>query len=180
VAARRTATRTSVAIARALPCYCANRCADIPRRCMRCFPATARTLRGCYPANARMIHRMLRRLCVDCGGKYQVICEPSRQLWCKLWRGHSSAFCEMSPANCPDTSRLLHEYCADVARMLRGRCPNVARMIRRMLRRTPRRMLRGNCAAVARFAALFSDKGMVSNQNDRLSNSRKPPKIPFD
>jgi len=30
---------------------------------------------------------------------------------------------------------------------------------------------------------LFSEanaSGMVSNQNDRLSNSRKPPKIPFD
>jgi hypothetical protein len=25
-----------------------------------------------------------------------------------------------------------------------------------------------------------SRKGMVSNQNDRLSNYRKPPKIPFD
>jgi hypothetical protein len=54
------------------------------------------------------------------------------------------------------------------------------RTLRRMLRRTPRRMLRGNCAAVARLAALFFNKGMVSNQNDRLSNSRKPPKIPFD
>jgi hypothetical protein len=43
-----------------------------------------------------------------------------------------------------------------------------------------RRMLRGCCAAVARLAALSFDKGMVSNQNDRLSNSRKPPKIPFD
>jgi hypothetical protein len=53
-------------------------------------------------------------------------------------------------------------------------------MIHRTLRRSPRRMLRGNCAAVARLAALFFNKGMVSNQNDRLSNSRKPPKIPFD
>jgi hypothetical protein len=38
-------------------------------------------------------------------------------------------------------------------------------------------MLRGNCADVARLAALFVDKGMVSNQNDRLSNSRKPPEF---
>jgi hypothetical protein len=46
------------------------------------------------------------------------------------------------------------------------------------------RMLRGHygghCAVVARLAALFFDKGMVSNQNERLSNSRKPPKIPFN
>jgi hypothetical protein len=41
-------------------------------------------------------------------------------------------------------------------------------------------MLRGHCAAVARLAALFFDKGMVSNQNDRLSNSRKPAQIPLD
>jgi hypothetical protein len=61
-----------------------------------------------------------------------------------------------------------------------GSCPAIARMIRRTLRRTPRRMLRGNCAAVARLAALFFNKGMVSNQNDRLSNFRKPPKILFD
>jgi hypothetical protein len=54
------------------------------------------------------------------------------------------------------------------------------RMLRRTLRRTPRPMLRGNCAGVASLAALSFDKGMVSNQNDRLSNSRKPPKIPFD
>jgi hypothetical protein len=31
-----------------------------------------------------------------------------------------------------------------------------------------------------RIFAFRTRKGMVSNQNDRLSNSRKPPKIPFD
>ena len=38
-------------------------------------------------------------------------------------------------------------------------------MIQRTLRRTPRRTLRGHCAVVARLAALFFNKGMVSNQN---------------
>ena len=42
---------------------CANRCADIDRRCVRCFPPTARTLRGSCPAKARMIHRSLRGRC---------------------------------------------------------------------------------------------------------------------
>ena len=100
---------------------------------------------------------------MDCGGNCQAICEPSRQLWCKLWRGHSSAFCEKFPANCPDTSRQLLGNCPDaspnVARMirwtLRGRCADVAPDatpdVARTLRRTLRRMLRGNCAEIARL-----------------------------
>jgi len=81
-------------------------------------------------------------------------------------------------------ARTLRVHCPDASQMLPGCCPDnstdVAWMIRRTLRRSPRRMLRGICAVVARLAALFFNKGMVSNQNDRLSNSRKPPKIPFD
>jgi hypothetical protein len=42
----RHATRTSTVIARTLPGSHANRCADIHRRCVRCFSPTARTLRG--------------------------------------------------------------------------------------------------------------------------------------
>jgi hypothetical protein len=61
-----------------------------------------------------------------------------------------------------------------------GCCPDDSPDVARTLRRTLRRMLRGHCVVVARLAALFFNKGMVSNQNDRLSNSRKPPKIPFD
>jgi len=114
------------------------------------------------PGRCREIARLLRGCyagcCVDCGGNCELICEPPRQLWCE----HSSELGETLPANCPDDS------------------PDVARTLRRTLRRMPRRMLRGHCAAVARLAALFFNKGMVSNQNDRLSNSRKPPKIPFD
>ena len=41
VSANRTATRTSAIIARTLPGCCANRCADICQRCVRCFPAWA-------------------------------------------------------------------------------------------------------------------------------------------
>ena len=63
----------------------------------------------------------------------------------------------MFPANCPDTSRQLTGNCPDDS-------PDVARMIRRTLRRTLRRMLRGHCATVARLAALFFNKGMVSNK----------------
>jgi hypothetical protein len=53
-------------------------------------------------------------------------------------------------------------------------------MIHRMLRGHHGGHCAGHCAVVARLAALFFNKGMVSNKNDRLSNSRKPPKIPFD
>jgi hypothetical protein len=63
----------------------------------------------------------------------------------------------MFPANYPDTSRQLPGNCPDDS-------PDAARMIQRTLRRTPRRMLRGNCAAVVRLAALFFNKGMVSNK----------------
>ncbi len=38
------------------------------------------------------------------------------------------------------------------------------------------RIARGCCAA----GGLIFDKGMVSNQNDRLSISRKPPEILFN
>ena len=135
---------------------------DFPGRCWE----IARLLRGCYAGHCA-------GRCADCGGNCEVICQPSCQPSCELWRGHSSASDETFPANCPDASRQLLGNCPDDS-------PDVARMIRRTLRRTPRRMLRGHCAAVARLAAIFFNKGMVSNQNDRLSNSRKPPKIPFD
>jgi hypothetical protein len=77
-------------------------------------------------------------------------------------------------------ARTLPVHCPDASRMLSGCCPDNSTDVARMIRRTLRRMLRGNCAAVARLAALFINKGMVSNQNDRLSNSRKPPQITFD
>jgi hypothetical protein len=67
--------------------------------------------------------------------------------------------------------RLMRRF-PPTARTRLGSCPVIARMIHRMLR--------GNCAAAACLAALFFNKGMVSNQNDRLSNSRKPTQIPFD
>ena len=66
------------------------------------------------------------------------------------------------------------------ARTRLGSCSVIARMLHRTLRGRCAGRYAGCCAAVARLAALSFDKGMVSNQNDRLSNSRKPPKIPFD
>jgi hypothetical protein len=55
----RTAPRTSAAIARTLPGCCANRCANIPRRCIRSFPATAQTMPGSYLARVGLIRRTL-------------------------------------------------------------------------------------------------------------------------
>jgi hypothetical protein len=53
---------TSLEIAKSPANPFANNGADIPQRCMRHFPPSARTLLGSCPAIARMIHRMLRGL----------------------------------------------------------------------------------------------------------------------
>jgi hypothetical protein len=69
---------------------------DFPGRCRE----IARLLRECYAGRHA-------GCCADCGDNCQVICEPSRQHWCELWRGHSPALVEMFPTNCRDMSQLL-------------------------------------------------------------------------
>ena len=136
----------------------ANFGADIHRRIVRRFPPTAWTRPGNYPEIARTR--------TGSGHSCGLTADWS-------WTGRG---CGHLAGHSPTSARTLPVHCPDASRILPGCCPDDSPAVARTLRRT----LRGNCAAVARLAALFFNKGMVSNQNDRLSNSRKPPKIPFD
>ena len=108
----------------------------------------------------------------ECCVYYQVTCGLLRQPSC----GYFLALTEMFPANCSATVRKLLGNCWDATRKLRrqpdGYRPVTARKLHRQFG--------GCCADITRLAALHSCKGMVSNPNDRLSHSRKPPQISFD
>lgn len=130
--AKRTASWIPAAIAGTLPGCCAYRCADICRCCVRCFPATARTLRGSCPAIARMICRILR-------GHGLAADWPWTGCGCGHCAGHSPASPRTLSVRCQDAGRIIPGYCPDSS-------PDAARMIQRTIRRTSYRMLRGHCA----------------------------------
>ena len=180
MSAKRTVTRTSPAYARTRPGSYAYHCAEIHRCSVRCFPATARTLRGCCPANARMIRRTLRRtpFRTPHGNSADMDWLRSRS---RLRTGHGL---DAAADSVPDIRRNRLGRCPSVARTLAGYCPADARTSCQKLRGRFSGRYAGNptgCGAdIARLAALPSSKGMVSNQNDRLSHSRKPPKILFN
>ena len=110
---------------------------DIRWCCVRCFPATARTLRGSCPATARVIRRTLRG------------CEPAVVIvadW--SWTGCG---CGHRVGHSPASARTLFVHCSDAGQTTPGygpdSSPEDARIIRRTIRRTSCRMLRGHCAA---------------------------------
>jgi hypothetical protein len=77
---------------------------------------------------------------------------------------------------------MVGEHCVDIPRYCEEIAPDIPADMRGYsvetawppvdIRRTPG-------ADITRSAALSFDKGMVSNQNDRLSVSRKPRRITF-
>ena len=76
--------------------------------------------------------------------------------------------------HCADIYRCCVRYFPAIARTRGGCCPANARMFHRMLRRYFAGRYAEYCADIVRPPAIHSCKGMVSNQNDRLSHSRKP------
>ena len=148
----RTAAWTAEVITKSFAHPCANFGADSSSASCETFPAncpdTSRMFRGrCVGRHAGCCVEIARTR-TGCGHTCGLTADWS---WigrgCGPCAGHTRASARTLPGCCPDNST------------------DVARMIRRTPRRTPRRMLRGNCAAVARLAALFFNKGMVSNQN---------------
>ena len=93
------------------------------------------------------------------------------------WTGRG---CGPRAGHSPESVRTL----PSVARTLAGYSPADARISCRKLRGRFSGHYAGHpagCGAdIARRVALPSSKGMVSNQNDRLSHFRKPPKIPLN
>ena len=81
-----------------------GRCADTSVAILWTFPDDAEKLPNCLRECYAGRHA---GCCADCGDNCQVICEPSRQHWCELWRGHLPALVEMFPTNCRDMSQLL-------------------------------------------------------------------------
>jgi hypothetical protein len=109
---------------------------------------------------------MLRVRQANCYADLSDDCPDASWLLRQPLRGHLAALREMFPGDCSDTARLF------------------ARSNARMIHRLWRGCFAGRyalcCADIARRVALNLCKGMGSNQNDRLSHSRKPPKILFN
>ena len=179
-------------VARKLSGNCLNDSVDVARTPSR---ITRGLLRGRQPVCFVICGVDFSGNCqVTCEPLRQPWCGHSPAL-CEIFPANCSDTTRKLPGNCPDDSpdaartaavitksfanyranfganfgadihrRLVRRF-PPTARTPRGRRPVIARIIRRTLRRSPRRMLRGNCAVVARLAALFFNKGMVSNQN---------------
>jgi len=109
---------------------------------------------GRVPATAQTLRWKLRGQLVGCCVTCGIICQ----------RGCSVSAQRIATRTSVAIARTLH-YCR----------PAIARTTHRTLGGRDA----GLCADIARLAALPSCKGMVSNQNDRLSHSRKPPRITF-
>lgn len=123
------------------------------------------------------------RVCGRCADITRTL--PSHRVataW-KLHR-HSRTFARQLPgrflAVAPTVARTFTSVARDVSRQLLRQCSAVARMIHRTFRGCCAGYYAGWCADIARLAALPSCKGMVSNQNDRLSYFRKPSEFLFD
>jgi hypothetical protein len=98
--------------------------------------------------------------------------------------GHNLTASRLASWTSPAIARTFISVARDLFRQLRGHRAAVGPANARMIHRSLCGRFIGRCASccvdVARRAALSFDKGMVSNQNDRLSNSRKPPELLFD
>lgn len=136
-------------------------------------PATARTLR--WKSRGRFAG-----CCVVCqlDANVDASCPPS-ELPRGLQRQLPGRFLAVAPTVARTFPSVAWDSYPATARTQRGCCRANARMIHRLLRGRFARCFVGCCADIARLAATPSCKGMVSDQNERLSNSRKPPEITF-